>query len=299
MAHEIVSQISQFNLGELKLKGFKAYEILTAVDPVPTYSRRDFYKICLTTGHIMIHYADRSIDLNGPSLFFGNPHIPYSSEILSDVYTGFACLFTEDFIKAGDRSDSLHQSPLFKIGGSPVFKLTQEQSTYLTSVFQKMLAEQSTDYSFKNDLVRTYIQLLIHEALRMEPSDSFQTPKNASSRITTLFLELLERLFPVESPGQMLPLKTAQDFAERLSVHANHLNRAVKEVTGKPTSTHISERITSEARALLQHTDWSVGDIAYSLGFEYATYFNNFFKKHTGITPLACRKAAGHEQLAT
>ncbi|RSK46379.1 helix-turn-helix domain-containing protein [Hymenobacter perfusus] len=290
MAHEIVSQISQFNVTDLKLKGFKAYEIFTKVDPVPTYSRRDFYKICLTTGHILIHYADRSVELNGPTLFFGNPHVPYSSEILSEEHRGYACLFTEAFIKASDRSDSLPQSPLFKIGQSPVFKLTAAQNEFLTGIFQKMLAEQSADYSFKNDLVRTYIQLLLHEAMRMEPSESFQTPKNASSRIATLFLELLERLFPVESPRQMLPLKTAQDFADRLSIHTNHLNRAVKEITGKPTSTHIADRLVSEAKALLLHTDWSVGDIAYSLGFEYPTYFNNFFKKHTGRTPLACRK---------
>jgi AraC-like DNA-binding protein len=39
------------------------------------------------------------------------------------------------------------------------------------------------------------------------------------------------------------------------------------------------------------HTDWGVGEIAYSLGFEYPTYFNNFFKKHTGTTPLTFRRA--------
>ena len=70
-----------------------------------------------------------------------------------------------------------------------------------------------------------------------------------------------------------------------LNVHANHLNRAVKEVTGKPTTTHISERIISEAKALLQHTDWNIAEIAYALGFEYPTYFNNFFKKITGTNP--------------
>ncbi|WP_235917492.1 helix-turn-helix domain-containing protein [Hymenobacter busanensis] len=71
----------------------------------------------------------------------------------------------------------------------------------------------------------------------------------------------------------------------------NHLNRAVKEATGKPTTVHIAERIIGEAKALLHHTSWSTAEIAYSLGFEYPTYFNNFFKKHTGTTPLAFRKA--------
>jgi AraC-like DNA-binding protein len=31
-------------------------------------------------------------------------------------------------------------------------------------------------------------------------------------------------------------------------------------------------------------------NIARSLGFDYASYFNNFFKKHTGLTPMALRK---------
>ena len=47
----------------------------------------------------------------------------------------------------------------------------------------------------------------------------------------------------------------------------------------------------SEAKALLLHTDWNVADIAYSLGFEYPTYFNNFFKKLTGTNPMSLRGA--------
>lgn len=65
----------------------------------------------------------------------------------------------------------------------------------------------------------------------------------------------------------------------------------MKEVTGKPTTAHIADRIISEAKALLQHTDWSIAEIAYALGFEYPTYFNNFFKKKTGEIPKAIRLA--------
>jgi AraC-like DNA-binding protein len=64
------------------------------------------------------------------------------------------------------------------------------------------------------------------------------------------FLELLERQFPVESVVRSAKLKTAQDYANHLHVHVNYLNRAVKEVTGKSTTTHLTERIISEAKAL-------------------------------------------------
>ena len=65
----------------------------------------------------------------------------------------------------------------------------------------------------------------------------------------------------------------------------------MKEVTGKPTTSYIADRIIGEAKALLHHTNWDVAEIVQGLGFEYASYFNNFFKKHTGSTQLSFRKA--------
>jgi AraC-like DNA-binding protein len=243
----------------------------------------------LNTGKNIIHYADKSFETDGSVLFFGNPHIPYSWEIVSSDYTGYACLFTEDFLKFGDRSESLQQSPLFRLGGTPILDLNKEQREFVSTIFQKMIAEQETNYTYKDELIRNYVGLIIHEALKMQPSENYSNKRNAAARITNVFLELLERQFPIESTAHPLQLKTAQDFAKHLSVHVNYLNRSVKEVTGKPTTTHITERIISEAKALLQHTDWNIADVAYALGFEYPTYFNNFFKRLTGTNPKTLR----------
>lgn len=287
-----VSATAGFDTVDLKLRGFKVYEIDTAVSPVPAYSRRDFYKICLITGRTTIHYVDKSVALddNETFLFFANPHIPYSSEVLTPHQTGYACLFTEELLKAGDRSESLQQSPLFKVDGTPIFLLNAEQKARMVGIYRLMLAEQSTDYVFKQDLIRSYLSLLIHEALRMQPAANFVQHKNAAARIASLFLDLLERQFPVDNPQHPLALKSAHDFAAQLAIHVNHLNRSVKEITGRPTTAHIAGRIISEARALLQHTTWSIAEIAYSLGFAYPAYFTKYFKKLTGSTPTHVRE---------
>jgi AraC-like DNA-binding protein len=287
MQNKNIRSVSAFN-NELKLKGFNVFQIESDGNATRIYSRKDFYKICLTTGKSRIHYADKSFDAEGTVLFFGNPHIPYSWETISTSYVGYTCLFSEEFLKT-DRSESLQSSPLFKIGGTPILKITEQQREFLSSLFQRMIEEQQTDYVYKDHLIHNYINLIIHEALKMQPSQDFDDNRNASSRITSVFLELLERQFPIEDTERPLQLKTAQDYAKNLNVHANYLNRAVKGVTGKPTTTHISERIISEAKALLQHTDWNIADIAYALGFEYPTYFNNFFKKMTGTNPKSLR----------
>ena len=281
---------SDFNT-EVKLKGFKAYEIDSKTGKGHSYSRKDFYKISLNTGKYIFHYANRSFETDNTILFFGNPRIPYSCDVISKTNEGYASLFTEDFLKLSERSEGLLHSPLFQIAGTPILAINKEQKKDLAAIFQKMIAEQDTEYPYKDEIIRNYINLIIHEALKMQPSESYSQQKNAAARITSVFLELLERQFPIESTQQSLELKAAQDFAKHLSVHVNYLNSSVKEITGKTTTEHIADRIVSEAKALLQHTDWNIAEIAYALGFEYPTYFNNFFKKKTGHIPKSIRAA--------
>lgn len=284
------SDLSESHIG--KSRGFNVQCSLASDKAMTTYSRKDFYKICLYTGECVIEYADRAIHTNGITLFFGTPHIPYAWEDIAKV-KAYSCLFTEEFLKTNNNSESLQQSPLFKIGGTPIFNLSQEQADPIIDVMEKMIKGHTADYIYRDDLARNYINLIIHEALRMEPSSNYKTPNKGSSRVASLFLELLERQFPIESPNDPLKLRNANDFAESLAIHVNHLNRSMREATGKSTTAHIIERIITEAKALLRHTDWSVSEIAFSLGFDYPTYFNNYFKKQTGINPTAFRDMPG------
>lgn len=249
------------------------------------YSRRDFYKISLIIGTGTLHYADKWIEIDRPALLFSNPIIPYSWEAKSEVQEGWFCLFTEAFLQAGQQHSGLQDSSLFKIGGNPVFFVDELQQEEISSIFKKMMTEISSDYQQKYMLLHTYLQLLIHQAMKMLPAENYRKHSNAASRITSLFQELLERQFPIDSPDAALKLNSAAAYANSLSLHVNHLNRAVKETTGKTTTEHIAQRIVQEARALLHHTAWNVSEIAYSLGFENPAYFNNFFRKMTGTTP--------------
>ncbi|MHA4806723.1 helix-turn-helix domain-containing protein [Flavitalea flava] len=260
-----------------------------ACHPNTTYSRRDFYKVSLIIGTGKLHYADKWISIDRPALLFSNPVIPYSWEAVSEIQEGYFCLFTEAFVHPDEKKATLQDSPLFKIGGNPVFFIDDKQQQKIKTVFEQMLDELETQYVHKYDLLRNYLHLIIHEAMKMQPAVSFEKNTHAPARITSLFLELLERQFPIDTPENALRLKTANDYAKNLSVHPNHLNRSVKEITGKTTTGIIAERITREAQALLKHTDWNIAEVAYSLGFEYPAYFTNFFKKHTGIPPGAIR----------
>jgi AraC-like DNA-binding protein len=252
------------------------------------YSRRDYYKITLIRGHCAYHYADKSLQIDGPTLLFFNPQVPYTWQPLADDTTGYFCIFREDFLHAPGGLDLL-DLPLFRPGGDPAYALTASQDQEVSTLFEKMLAEIGSDYALKYDLLRNYAAELIHYALKLRPSDVRYPHPDAKSRLAAVFSELLERQFPVESPARRLGLRSASDFARQLAVHVNHLNRCVRDTTGKTTTAHIAERLAAEARALLRHTDWNIAEVGYSLGFDEPAHFNYFFKKQTGQTPSAFR----------
>ncbi|MFL9484127.1 helix-turn-helix domain-containing protein [Chitinophagaceae bacterium LWZ2-11] len=282
----ITDLVKQIGPGQCKI----AVMIRTGSNNVP-YNRRDYYKtVFITRGSGLLIYADKEIHVEAPAIVFTNPLVPYAWENMSDDMTGYYCLFTENFMREKGRSDGLQDSPLFKVGADQVFFLNNDQFTYIESLFKRMLDEQNTDYTYKYEIIRNCVSLVLHEAMKSRPAEASVRYHNAATRIANLFLELLERQFPVDSDQYTLKLKKASDFATGLSVHVNHLNAAIHEMTGKSTTIHISERIMMEAKALLLHTDKSVSEIAYSLGFEYPSYFNNFFRKHTGVTPMSFRK---------
>jgi AraC family transcriptional regulator, transcriptional activator of pobA len=270
---------------------FKVYDLAEVMKPdhgPVVYNRRDFYKITLFRGQSIYHYADRSLEVSGSNLLFFSPKVPYTLHRVADGNTGYFCIFTEAFF----RDHSLGHPgdlPMFKPGSKPFYALQPEEETRITAIYDKIREEMASDYLYKYDLIRNYVTELIHFALKLQPSETLYKHPDANSRITAVFTELLERQFPIESSSQRFQMRSAKDFAEELSVHVNHLNRAVKETTGKTTTHHIAERISREARALLKHTNWNVAEIAYSLGFEEASHFNNFFKKLTGVTPSGFR----------
>jgi AraC-like DNA-binding protein len=274
------NEIGHFNI-------FKLQPLVDGIaQPVP-YKRRDFFKIMLVTGNSEVHYADKVFEVKQQALSFSNPHIPYKWEHLDTIRSGVYCIFNQHFFhQFGD----LRQYAVFQPDGTHIFELTDAQVNHVNGLFQRMFEEINSEYIHKYDVLRTLVFELIHFAIKMQPAVTFdKQPRNASQRISTLFMELLERQFPVDENHPAVTLRSASDFAKQLNVHVNHLNRAIKETTEKTTSQIIAERMVQEAKILLKYSSWTVSEIAYALGFSELTHFNNFFKKHVALSPLKFR----------
>jgi AraC family transcriptional activator of pobA len=276
-----LSKMSHFNV-------FKRGQI--QCDRITELHRTDFHKISLVVGDGIIHFENSKVPISGKTLVFYHQNVPHVWEPISEDQQGSFCLFNHHFIETYLLDMLFRDTPLMNAAMNPVYPLTDEQAKIFEFIFEQIHDEVEGDYVKKYEVIVHYLHLLLHHTNKL----CFQTIREdkkpaASVVLTALFMEMLERQFPIDSSDQSLALKKPSDFAEQLSIHVNHLNRSIKEVTGRSTTEIISSRLANEAKALLRHTDSSVAEIAYTLGFEHPSNFNNFFKKQTQLTPKSFR----------
>src|SRR6516164_2264701 len=185
----ILNEIGHFNV--FKLDPFVGKN----ASPVP-YKRRDYFKVMLVRGNGIVHFADKVIEVKKQALSFSNPMIPYKWEHTEQIKGGYFCVFNRHFFH---QYANLDQYSVFQPGGTHIFELADEQVSMVESMYTRMFEEINSDYIHKYDLLRTIVLELLHFAMKMQPpANNVRHHKNASERISTLFLELLERQFPID-----------------------------------------------------------------------------------------------------
>jgi AraC-like DNA-binding protein len=197
-------------------------------------------------------------------------------------------MFSNDFIRKEEWGFLLN-TPLLDLTLDQAIFLSKEALETVKKLFMKMMEVSQTDDGMKEEMMHSILHLIIYEAVRGKEERPQKMQHNAAQRTVELFLLLLDRQFPVDYPQRKLEMRSATDYAQRLSIHVNHLNRVVKQVTGKTTTDIIASRITKEAIRLLKDTQLNIAEVAYALGFEEPASFTGFLKRKTGKGPKEVR----------
>jgi len=247
------------------------------------YRRRDYFKVTYLVGEFVIHYGDESIKVNGNSISFFPPSVPYTVEIIDEKENGEFFIFTEHYYDTYF-IQSIKNFPLFNRSKKPIFKLDETQKSIVDHLFKKIEDQFNSQYELKDDIIRNYINEIMHFANNLNPSSERDYQLTSRERIYNIFCQLLDQQYPVDIQNPR-KLRTASEFAEVLNVHVNYLNRILKEITGKSTSELLFDRLLKESIILLKHTNWNISEIAYSLGFKDISHFNHFFRKQVDNAP--------------
>jgi AraC-like DNA-binding protein len=282
--HRDIGHFNVFDITEIQSK--------CKLKPEMPYNRRTYYKVSLIKGENLVEYAGKTVEIKDCAVLFASPKIPYHYTPLNTNQAGNFCVFTREFLPKSKVGLEIDKLPVFSPQSDFVFRISPHQFSDINSIFLKMHAEMASDYVYKYDLLRNYLMELIHYGQKLNPISAVENTKTAAARTTSLFIELLERQFPIENTSQLLQLKTPKDYAGTLGVHVNHLNRVLKETSGKTTGEIIAGRIFQEAKILLNQTQWNISEIAFTLGFEELAHFSNFFKKHSSHSPQIFRETS-------
>lgn len=210
------------------------------------------------------------------SLFFMTPGQVHHWQLSPDAQ-GYVVLFEADFYLFRYPGARLFEYPFFQHAHPPVLYLA-EGETEIRWLVERMWAEHHTPAPQQDDVFRSYLHICLELAARHFPAAPPATPDGAPHA------QQLLRAFGALLNQQFRGHRTVQHYADQLHVSPNHLNALCRRQLGKTASGFIQERVLLEARRLLRHTDATVAQVAEALGFEDASYFSRYFRKHTGLT---------------
>ena len=270
----------------------------TVVREMPPF-RHEFYAIAIKAEGEGKAISGYHTDFpEGTTVFFNSPFQILSWDIIPN-WQGYYIMFSQDFIAQSKHFNQLLEVfPFLKIDKSIPFEVSEEDVSTLLNIYNIIKREYHSEQSDKFSFIESYVLILLHHIkryfIRQVPAmDAEQQIRTADLKLLTRFQALVRTSFyPDTQTEPSSKLHSPAWYAQKLLIHPNYLNAVVKNSTGQTASAHIHNHLIQLAKAYLAQSDLSIKEIAYTLYFDAPNNFNTFFKKHSGITPLAYRKKA-------
>jgi AraC-like DNA-binding protein len=250
----------------------------------------DFYSlICKSYNRNNVKYGRKVVDFQDGSLICMAPN--QVLELENDfepeaVITGWGVFFHPDLIRATSLFEKMKDYSFFAYEVGEALHLSDKENQILKDCGSKIEGElrENIDEHSQNIIV-SQIELLLNYCTRFY-SRQFITRKNSNNTVVMQIENILSSYF---QNGAEKHLPSVKELAEQVFLSSGYLSDLLKRETGKNAQDHIHFYLIEEAKNLLLSTDKTVGQIAYTLGFEYPQYFNKLFKQKTGKTPIAFR----------
>lgn len=191
---------------------------------------------------------------------------------------GYVLLFSRDFYGLYISQKEFVKKEFFLsiFNKQPDIAFSQSLYADIAQTAEQIKKEQQNQNPFTQDLVRAHLNIII---LKLQAH--FETVKHKhKQKLPTkslAFLKLLDEQFAEQ--------KQVSFYAQQLELHPDKLNLICKSELGKKASELIKNRICLEVKRLLIHSNLSIKEIAYFLGFEDTAYFSRYVKTNLGATP--------------
>lgn len=261
--------------------------LIKAFDPnepwdKPAPDRHTFYALFWVIDGVGFHHIDYTGYVIRPqTLYLMRPGQSHFFEV-EKLPFGISIFFLEEFLNLN--SQFAPTELFYLIDRCPALYLPQEPAARLQQMIEQLLVEYETKPLGYVDALQHLTQLLLIHVRRYyyQPNKSLVEP-TAATYLCSQFQRLVDQHF--------LTNHDLASYANQLGVTTGYLSEQVKVVTGLSASHLIRQRLVSEAKRLLTHTQLTVSEICDHLGFKDSSYFARFFRREVGEAPLAFRRA--------
>ncbi|HEA29822.1 MAG TPA: AraC family transcriptional regulator [Leeuwenhoekiella sp.] len=246
--------------------------------------RKDYYffAFILDVKEYSRHWIDmKPYDLEARKLYFTEPSQVQLKEESCALHV-YNINFTKEFLSL-DSQNAIKDLPIIQ---NPyrghILHLTVENFKFLLNLLDKIYTEYQHKSEWQHHMLRSYVSIFLIYCSRLYTQQFEKEKEQPESLLLVDFLELVDKEYRAQHE--------VSQYAAQLHISAGYLGDTIKQQSGKSAIAHIQERIILEAKRLIYFTEESMKEVAFSLGFEDASYFNRFFKRHTDFTPLAYKK---------
>jgi AraC family transcriptional activator of pobA len=243
--------------------------------------RKDYYFLAFVKKGCSRHWVDEvPYTLRENTFYFTIPQQVHLKEQVEPL-TGTIINFTEEFL-AMDDSGTLKNLPVIRNphNGHELL-LTVTDVVFIDDIMDKIAIDYHSKESWQQHMLMAHTKVLLIYLSRLYTEQFTNAASSPGRKLLKTYLARIEQSYT--------EVHDVAAYAGMMNISAGHLSELVKEQSGKPAIVHIHERIVLEAKRLLFHTEQSVKEIAFALGFEDASYFSRFFKRLTDLTPAAYR----------
>jgi len=273
-----VSKNSSYMLDILEFDKFHDQDITFALTP----HRNDFYVLLLIRDGGGRHWVDTmQYTLKPDTFYFSTPQQVLTKEE-SQPLIGTLLRFTNEFLSIEENQLLKQLLVIQNPHNGHELALTAENIIFIEDIFAKILEEYNQRYDLRNGMILSYLRVLLIYVSRLYTRQLINDTPNEGRLLLKKFVSLINEKYD--------QLHDVSAYADLLCISPGHLSKIIKNQSGKTAIKHIHERLMLEAKRLLLHTENSVKEIAFHLGFEDAPYFNRFFKRLAKLPPAEYRK---------
>ncbi len=237
-------------------------------------ARKEFFEIVWLRDEEALHVPQHAFQtLRGDWIYLIPPYRVH--QLNKAGKKGVLISFKRELVEGDLKEFLLDVFRMFNIQGEfSCLQVNEQTSAGLASVF-KLLLEEYEKKEMQLVMIKALLKVFLLKLIQLK--EEHFTRQDINEKRIYEFMLLLEMNYLKE--------RTAEFYADKLGISAKRLNQVLKEKLDKTAVQLIHDRVVLEAKRQIIHSENTIKEIAYNLGFKDSSYFSRFFKQLTRQSP--------------